>query len=391
MNVPYTAGVTPDVLLVIFAGLLGLLVGSFSNVLIWRLPRGESVAFPPSHCPNCDHRLGVADLVPVFSWLSLGGKCRYCKSPIKARYPVVELLTGIGYAAIAALFPPLTVGWGALGLMVLFTLLLVGSAIDLDTYTIPDELTLPGVALGVLFGFLNGQAGVEGLPDLAGAVQGALLGAGVVVAINQFGSWVLRRFRERSFPEFPIGYQQISLGLLAGAWLGPWWGAGVGLLSTLVNVAARRVIRIPELLTLGGLLVSVMLGSAGYGPGMILMVQGALAAAGAVSLACGVYWWLHWRRHREDDGAADDTQVDASAMGFGDVKLAAVIGAFLGWERLLLALVVAVFAGAIFGVVQLATRSENRVKFGPFLALGAVVALLWGGALIGGYREMLGL
>ncbi|MBZ9752027.1 prepilin peptidase [Deinococcus sp. HMF7604] len=382
---------SPDLLLVVFAGLLGLLVGSFSNVLIWRLPRGENIAFPPSHCPHCDHRLGVADLVPVFSWLALRGKCRYCGAPIKARYPVVELLTGIGYATIAALFPPLTVGWGALGLMVLFTLLLVGSAIDLDTYTIPDELTLPGVALGLAFGALNGWWGAPELPDFAGAVQGALLGAGLLVAINQLGSWVLRRFRERQFPEFPLGYQQISLALLAGAWLGPWWGAGVGLLSAGVNLAARRVVRIPELLTLGGLLVSVMLGSAGFGPGMILMVQGALAAAGAVSLVCGVYWWVHWRRHREDDTPQDDAQSDASAMGFGDVKLAAVIGAFLGWERLLVALVVAVFAGALLGLVQMATRRENRVKFGPYLALGAVVALLWGGSLVASYRAMLGL
>lgn len=383
---------TPDVLIVIFAGILGLLVGSFSNVLIWRIPRHESVAFPPSHCPNCDHRLAVIDLVPVVSWLSLGGRCRYCRAPINARYPVVELLTGLGYAVIALLFPPLMVGWGALGLMILFTLLLVGSAIDLDTFTIPDELTLPGVALGLLFGFLNGRAGTgtDALPNFAGAVQGALLGAGLLVAINQFGSWVLRRFRERAYPEAPIGYQQISLGLLAGAWLGPWWGTGVGLLSAAVNLAARRVIRIPELLTLGGLLVSLVLGSAGAGPGMILMAQGALAAAGGVSLVAGVYWWLS--REPEADGAdVTEEPYDASAMGFGDVKLAAVIGAFLGWERLLVALVVAVFAGAIVGVFQMALKSENRIKFGPFLALGAVLALIWGQGWIGSYRVMLGL
>ncbi|WP_309572155.1 prepilin peptidase [Deinococcus sp.] len=383
---------TPDVLIVIFASILGLLVGSFSNVLIWRIPRRESIAFPPSHCPNCDHRLAVIDLVPVVSWLSLGGKCRYCRAPIKSRYPVVETLTGLGYAVIALLFPPLTVGWGTLGLMILFTLLLVGSAIDLDTFTIPDELTLPGVALGLLFGFLNGRAGVDALPDFAGAVQGALLGAGLLVAINQFGSWVLRRFRERSYPELPIGYQQISLGLLAGAWLGPWWGTGVGLLSAAVNVAARRVIRIPELLTLGGLLVSLVLGSAGTGPGMILMVQGALAAAGGVSLVAGMYWWLRREPDAEADGAdVTEEPYDASAMGFGDVKLAAVIGAFLGWERLLVALVVAVFAGALIGVFQMALKSENRIKFGPFLALGAVIALIWGHGWVGSYRVMLGL
>lgn len=381
-------------LLVVLAGVLGLLVGSFSNVLIWRLPRGENVAFPPSHCPHCDHRLGVRDLVPLFSWLSLGGRCRYCRAPIKVRYPVVEALTGAGYAAAAALYPATTFGWGTLGLMALLTLLLVCSAIDLDTYTIPDELTLPGVALGLAFAALHAGPGAEALPTFAQAVGGALLGAGLLVTINNVGAWVLRRFRERSWPEFPLGYQQISLGLLVGAWLGPWWGAGVGLLSALGNALARRVVRVPEALTLGGLLLSVLLSSAGTGPGLASMVQGALGAAGAVSLACGVYWWLHWRRSRDADGAAAEDsqdQADAQAMGFGDVKLAAVIGAFLGWERLLLTLGVAVFAGALIGAVQLALKSENRIKFGPFLALGAVVALLWGEPLIRSSRALMGL
>ncbi|ANE44563.1 prepilin peptidase [Deinococcus puniceus] len=383
-----------DVFVVVCAAVFGLLVGSFSNVLIWRLPRGENIAFPPSHCPHCDHALKPLDLVPVASWLALGGKCRYCRAPIKRRYPVVELLTGLGYGVIAALFPLAVYGVGTLGLMVLFTLLLVASAIDLDTYTIPDELTLPGVALGLVFAFFGARAaGAEyNLPNLPEAVNGALLGAGLLVSIDLLASWVLRRFKERQYPDFPIGYQQIGLALAAGAWLGPWWGAGVGLLAVGINLAARRVVRIPELLTIGGFLVSVMLGSAGYGMGLILMVQGALAAAGAVSLVAGLYWWIQFLRTAKADAPAeDDAPYDPSAMGFGDVKLAAVIGAFLGWERLLVAVVVAVFAGALFGVVQLALKSENRVKFGPYLALGAVVALIWGAAIVESYRGMLGL
>ena len=119
-------------------------------------------------------------------------------------------------------------------------------------------------------------------------------------------------------------------------------------------------------------------------------MQGGLAGAGAVSLVAGLYWWWAHRARREDD-AADDGAYDPSAMGFGDVKLAAVIGAFLGWQNLLLAVVVAVFAGAVFGLVQAAMKRGNRVKFGPYLALGAVVALLWGQEIIGSYRTMLGL
>lgn len=386
-----------SLLIVLFAGILGLLVGSFSNVLIWRLPRGENVAFPPSHCPNCDHPLAPKDLVPLFSWLSLGGKCRYCKAPIKSRYPIVEAITGVAYALIAAFFPLEIYGVGTLGLMVLFTILLASSAIDMDTYTIPDELTLPGVALGLLFALggagLYAREGVLGLPNFAQAVDGALMGAGVIVALSVFGSWVLRRFRERQWPETPIGYQQISLGLLVGAWFGPWIGLGVALLSAVVNAFAKKAVRIPELLTLGGFVVSLVLSSAGTGPNIVQMAQGGLMGAGAVALACGVYWWIYWRTHKEAeaDGADTEEQSDPVAMGFGDVKLAAVIGAFLGWERLLVAIVVAIFAGAILGVIQLAMKKENRLKFGPYLAIGAVAALLWGAPLIAWYRSLVGL
>ncbi|MFC4454666.1 prepilin peptidase [Deinococcus sonorensis] len=375
----------PDALMIVVATVLGLLIGSFSNVLIWRLPRHESVNFPPSHCPNCDHALAPLDLVPVLSWVALGGRCRYCRAPISPRYPVIELITGLAYGLLAWAFPYSQVGASLLGLGLLFTLLLVASVIDQGTYTIPDELTLPGAALGLLFGLVNARTGADatGLPVFAEALRGMLLGAGLLITIDLLGSWVLRRFRERSFPEYPLGYQQIAVSLLVGAWLGVGWGLGAGLLSAALNLLLKRTLRVPELLTLGGVLVSLALGSAGYGPGLILMVQGALAAAGAMSLVCGVYWWT-----RPDDDSED---YDPSAMGFGDVKLAAVIGAFLGWERLLVAVVVAVVAGALLGLLQRLIWRENRLKFGPYLALGALVALFWGEGLVRAYLGYLGL
>ena len=127
-----------DVFGVVIMGVMGLLIGSFSNVLIWRLPRGENVAFPPSHCPGCNHSLGPHDLVPVLSWAALGGKCRYCRNPISARYPVIELISGLAYAALAVVFPLSMVGASLFGLGLLFTLLLAASLIDIETYTIPD-------------------------------------------------------------------------------------------------------------------------------------------------------------------------------------------------------------------------------------------------------------
>ncbi|WP_424951351.1 prepilin peptidase [Deinococcus sp.] len=384
----------PDAVFTVIVAVLGLLIGSFSNVLIWRLPRRESINFPPSHCPNCDHGLAPLDLVPVLSWAALGGKCRYCKAPISPRYPVVELVTGAGYALLSLVFPFSQVGASLLGLCLLFTLLLVASVIDQETYSIPDEISLPGAALGLLFGLVNARLGAAGLPVFAEALRGMLLGAGLLIAIDLFGSWVIRRFRERAYLEAPLGYQQIALSLLAGAWLGAWWGVGVGVLSAAVNMAARRAVRVPEWLTLGGALLSLALTGSGLfqngaGPGLILMVQGALAAAGGMALLCGLYWWLHpvITGTPEDDSE----EYDPSAMGFGDVKLAAMIGAFLGWEKLLVAVVFAVVAGAVLGVLQLLIFRENRLKFGPYLALGALLALLFGTHLVQMYRGVFGL
>lgn len=375
---------------------LGLLIGSFTNVLIWRLPRGESVAFPPSHCPNCDHPLSPLDLVPVLSWVSLGGKCRYCKAPISPRYPIIELISGFAYAAIALLFPLSSFGAGVIGLCLLFTILLAASVIDFETYTIPDELTLPGTAIGLIFGAVNGAA-LSPLPHFEAALRGAVMGAGVLVLISLLGSWVVRRFRERLYPELPVGYQQIALGLFGGLLIGglwgSWWaalagGAALGVVSAVINTAARRVVRIPELLTLGGSLLALALFSLRGNISLLVGLQGGLAAAGAMSLLAGLYWWIGSRNDAAED---DNAPSDPTAMGFGDVKLAAVIGAFLGFDKLLVTLAVAVVAGAVLGLIQRFTGGENKLKFGPYLAIGAVVALLWGTSIIEAYQGYLGL
>jgi leader peptidase (prepilin peptidase)/N-methyltransferase len=141
MSVAYVAAL-PSV----FGAVFGAVFGSFLNVVIWRLPRGESLATPASHCPSCDAPVRPFDNVPVLSWLLLRGRCRHCHSAISRRYPLVELLTAVLMALV-----PVFVGTGPrvwLGL-VLVALLVPIAFIDLDHQIIPNKLTLPGAILGI--------------------------------------------------------------------------------------------------------------------------------------------------------------------------------------------------------------------------------------------------
>ena len=134
-------------LVALLFALLGALIGSFANVVIYRLPRGESVVFPGSHCPNCGHELGALELVPVMSWAVLGARCRGCKTGISARYPLVETLVALGFFALALRYPPEKMGLTVVPLLIVFVLLVLLAAIDIDTQLLPDVLSFP--ALGV--------------------------------------------------------------------------------------------------------------------------------------------------------------------------------------------------------------------------------------------------
>src|SRR4051812_7003995 len=151
----------PDFLYIIFLFALGACIGSFLNVVVWRLPRGESLMTPPSHCPKCNTPLRWYDNLPVIGWIKLGGKCRYCRAPISPRYPIVEAITGglfvfyyvmffmlqIGPCATARtgvmIRPILAIGahWPMYALyMVMISALLAASLIDAELFIIPIEI-----------------------------------------------------------------------------------------------------------------------------------------------------------------------------------------------------------------------------------------------------------
>lgn len=155
----------------VLCAVVGLAIGSFLNVVIWRVPRNESVVSPGSHCPGCDVAISNRDNVPVISWLLLLGRCRNCGERISVRYPLVEALTGAIFAGVA-----LAIGPHA-ELPAFLYLAAVGvalAAIDLDTFRLPDKLTLPSYAVGL--GLLGIAATVERDPlRFARAVEGMLV------------------------------------------------------------------------------------------------------------------------------------------------------------------------------------------------------------------------
>lgn len=242
------------------AAAFGLCIGSFLNVCIHRLPRGESVVSPGSRCPKCGEPIRWFDNLPVLSYLILGGKCRACGAPFSARYLVVELITAVVFAANAAVFEPGLL----LAVRLVFAAMLVALFfIDLEHQLLPDAITLPGVVIGVA---VSSWAG----PGLLSSVAGAALGAAVLLAIR----------------------------------------------------------------------------------------------------------WA-WKRAAGVDG-----------MGLGDVKMLAMVGAFLGWQQVWLVLFLASLTGAVVGVSIAVTgrgSMRSRLPFGTFLAVAALIASGWGEHVISWY------
>ena len=255
--------------LVVLCGVLGLMVGSFLNVVIHRVPKDESIVKPRSHCPNCDTELANRDNIPVVSWLVLRGKCRTCGHPISARYPIVEAITGATFAALALRF-----GWDEAlpAYLVLAAFLIALSGIDLDTFLLPKKLVWPSFFAGVV--------------------------------------------------------------LLGGA--------------SLLQSDSRSA------------------------------VEAAIGSA----LAFGALFVVHF--------------ISPKGMGFGDVRLAAVLGLHLGWLKLgqvgvgmFLSFMLSAVVGVALIALGLKTR-KDRVPFGPFLAAGTLLAVFVGDAIQRYYVDSMG-
>lgn len=226
---------------VLLVGILGLLIGSFLNVVIWRVPRGESVVSPPSHCPGCDTPISPRDNIPVLSWLLLRGRCRTCGQPISVRYPAVELLTGVLFALMAAL---LGLSWALPAYLFLAAVGLALSAIDLDTRRLPNALTVRSWPVMLLL--LAVPAAVDDQwPDLVRAVLGgvALLAFYLVLALVNPRGMGLGDVKFAGLLGMGLGWlgwSELLVGGFLGFLLGGLWG-----LALIVSRRAGRGSSIP--------------------------------------------------------------------------------------------------------------------------------------------------
>ena len=207
------------VLIVVVSGLFGLVVGSFLNVVIYRVPRGMSVVRPPSHCPTCDTELKSADNVPLVSWLLLRGKCRYCRTPISPRYPLVELVTGLAFMAVAwsvGSFGPLP------SLLLLVAAALAATAIDLDGLPVPWSID---VAAGLGAGSLVIVAAATGEPDRIGWAALGGCAAGVVALLADRSEPGARRACAMAALGWSASWLWAPGGLVLAGWVA-WWPLG---------------------------------------------------------------------------------------------------------------------------------------------------------------------
>ena len=249
-----------DVLILILIALLGACVGSFCNVLIYRIPKGEEFVRTPSHCMTCGHNLKWYELIPVFSWLIQGGKCRGCGVKLSAQYPLVEAINCLMWALTGILFRG---DWLTVALYcLLFSMLLMLSVIDWREFIIPNGVNL------------------------------VILVLGVIRLVTDLDNWLL----------YLIGMLSVSLVFL------------------LLHVAT------------GG-----------------------------------------------------------NGLGMGDVKLVAAAGLLLGWQKILLAVLLGSLVGALIHSVRMKRGADRKLAFGPYLAAGIWFSALVGEPLISGYLSLFGL
>ena len=345
------------------AFLFGATIGSFLNVCVHRMPRDQSIVSPPSHCPHCKQPIGWRDNVPLLSYLFLRGRCRHCQAPISPRYFFVELVTGTLF-----LLTVLKYDWQ--WLVPVYWILLAGliaaTFIDFEHYIIPNELTYGGVVVGFCLSVM-----IPGLQHATTHSQaalrsflGLLAGGLTLFLVAELGKLALGRLKIAVPPGTPVRIvdKAIRVGEEEMTWTEGFSRESDRIRFQAITLAFQDKV-------FNNVKVSVS--------ETILTVDGApfeLAQIGPVDIT------------------TDLLIIPREAMGLGDAKLLAAIGAFLGWQAALFSVFASSVAGGVVSMALILLRKrdwQSRIPYGPYIALGAGIWIFYGQELVDWYGNLL--
>ncbi len=399
----------PHATIILFLFLLGACVGSFLNVVVWRLPRGESLSNPPSHCPRCNHPLKWYDNIPIFGWIKLHGRCRFCKAPISPRYPIVEAITALLFVFYYMMFFMLDMGpcvrppvgedfsplarpleiaqdWPIFFLyLYLVAALLAASLIDAELFIIPASILwswkggviwvalaahaivdAPGVPGALNVGPLGGAAGVGGAIGLVLSIL--LLRAGKLPLSFAEGAPLLeveRAALERE-GKSPTGRVDV---LVVGYEEPP--PREYSKAEVRAEIRKEMLFLLPPLaLALGATLLTLRSQAVGHAWTAALQHRWLSGLLGSMlgGLVGGFVVWL--------TRILGSIGFGREAMGMGDVELMAGVGAVLGAGGATIAFFLAPFFGIAIALYMLMTGTRREVPYGPYLSLATAFVML---------------
>jgi leader peptidase (prepilin peptidase)/N-methyltransferase len=362
---PFVWGMVPFWFWGMIAFILGSMVGSLLNVCIHRMPRGESIVSPGSHCPTCNYQIPWFLNIPLVTWLFLRGRCANCRSSISPRYFLVELLTGMAFLCCWIAFgripslTPLASATLALAHAVLLSGLIVATFIDFEHYIIPDEITFGGIAAGFV---ASGLAPTLHLvPKVSQALSrsalGIVVGGGLIYGILRLGKFLFGRqkvslpegtrvvFTENDLrlPDEAVPYDELFYRR----------SDYIQFQAARLELVDRCYRDVPVRLTA----VDLRIGDEKLNPEDVPLME----------------------------AVTNRVVLPREAMGLGDVKFMAAIGAFLGPFAVVFSLMLSAIIGSIVGMTLIAMRKQewsSRLPYGPYIALAAVIWIFHGPQIV---------
>lgn len=358
---------TYELIFRVFAFILGASVGSFLNVCIYRLPRDLSVNEPRrSFCPSCKKAIPWHQNVPLFSWLALRGKCANCGGRIAFRYFAVELLTALLFLAVWLVFP-----WQmALVYWVFVALLIAATFIDFEHFIIPDEITIGGTVAGVLASLalpaLMGE--VSRLRAFGWSLGAAALGYGLLWLVLEGGKLAFGKRRIRLDAPTPFSWvrQNDDAEFVVGEERELWS-------DHFARESDRMLLHCDQ----------AEVDGRPFGNSVLQFHYNRLAIGEETFQLDTV---------DRIAGIVRELQIPREAMGRGDLKFLAAIGAFLGWQAVLCAIFAGSLLGSLVGLASMIAGKREwsgKIPFGPYLALGALIWMFFGDDLLGWYVGLL--